>query len=694
MVTAKSEIPQRKTGIRRKFTLLIFSSTLITIALGIVISYFFAFNALRDSLGKEYVQMSQMLASFVKETFNDEIENATTYAARILWIEAAANADVKYEKMDSATVKRWLSDMDAAWAKSTDDSPLVSEYLQNKISGSINDILKVRKSIYDLLITDKSGGLVAASNKPPKFSQADEEWWKATFDHGNGKLYVGDIETNESTKALVIPLALPIKDKSGAVVGILKESISIDRLFGRLKEFRIGETGHAVLLDRNGYILFHYKIPPMYAKYRSEGFDNLLKSKKLYNLIVNPYTHKAKMFMAFTKIELPLFKEKGIYWRLFIDQDAEEAFAPLNKFVFNIAIVMLVIILIMIPIGYILSGIYAKSINKLQAATQKILQGDWDYDIKIRTNDEIEEFADSFGTMVSNLKTKQKELTQAKEEMEELAHSLEKKVDDRTKDLKTAQRKTLSILEDLTDAKNRLEREAVELEKALKIKSDFISTVSHELRTPLAAIKESISIVLDGVTGTTTDGQKEFLEMAKRNVDRLARLINDILDFQKMESGKMVFNMQKNDINEAVEEVGNTMATIASQKNLDFTLDLETNLPKLTFDKDKIIQVLTNLVSNAVKFTDKGGITIKTASKGNGVYVSVQDTGVGIKEEDIPKLFAEFEQLERAEERQAGGTGLGLAISKRIIERHDGRIWASSEHGKGSTFTFFLPFNQ
>ena len=688
----KSKTAQRKIGIRRKITLTIFSSTIITIALGIVISYFFAFNALRDSLGKEYVQMSQMLASFVKESFQDEIENAMTYASRILWIETVEESNARYNNMDADTINRWFSDTDKGWADAGENSPIVREHLENRISLSIKDILKVRHSISEILITDKLGGLVAASRKPAKFYQADEEWWKEAYNGGKGKVYVGDIESNEPTKALVIPLALPIKDRDNTVIGVLRETISIDRLFGRLKEFRIGETGHAVLLDRNGYILFHYKIPPMGAKYRSESFDNLLKSEKLYNLIINPYTHKAKMFMAFTKIELPIFKEKGIYWRLFIDQDAEEAFAPLNKFVFNIAIVMLAIIIIMIPVGYILSGFYANPINKLHIATGKILQGDWDYDMNVRTGDEIEEFADSFEAMVSNLKTKQKELTEAKEDMEELARSLEKKVEERTKDLKAAQQRTLHILSDLTDAKNRLERETKELEKVLKIKSDFISTVSHELRTPLAAIKESIAIVLDGVTGNVTESQTEFLNMAKRNVDRLGRLINDILDFQKLESGKMVFNMQKNDMNEVVKETGNTMATLANQKDLEFSLELEENLPQFTFDKDKIIQVLTNLVSNAIKFTDKGGISIKTSSKGNGIYVAVHDTGIGIKEEDIPKLFREFEQLEKGEDRKTGGTGLGLAISKKMIEGHDGRIWAVSEYGAGSTFTFFLPF--
>ena len=243
---------------------------------------------------------------------------------------------------------------------------------------------------------------------------------------------------------------------------------------------------------------------------------------------------------------------------------------------------------------------------------------------------------------------------------------------------------------DLTDAKNKLEIETRELEKVLKIKSDFISTVSHELRTPLAAIKESISIVLDGVTGDTTNGQSEFLNMAKRNVDRLGRLINDILDFQKLDSGKMKFNFEANNINEIIKDVYRTMAPSAKKAGLDILLELDDSLPQCSFDNDKITQVLTNLIVNAMKFTKTGNITIKTGRSSDSICVSVSDTGCGIKKEDMSKIFNKFEQLGSGGERKTGGTGLGLAISKEIIEQHNGTISFESIFGKGSMFTFTL----
>jgi len=228
------------------------------------------------------------------------------------------------------------------------------------------------------------------------------------------------------------------------------------------------------------------------------------------------------------------------------------------------------------------------------------------------------------------------------------------------------------------------------LKEAVKAKSAFTSMVSHELRTPLGALKESVSQVLEGMLGTLTEDQRKFLEIAKRNVNRLARLITEVLDFQTLEAGKMVFKIQDNDINEVVKETKETMNIIAKEKGLDFILNLDKGLPKIKFDRDKVSQVLSNLVNNSLKLTEKGNITISTTQGNNVIQVSVKDTGFGIKEEDMPRLFQEYEQLER----KTGGTGLGLAISLEIIKAHGGKIWAESTFGQGTTMHFILPIEE
>jgi PAS domain S-box-containing protein len=249
------------------------------------------------------------------------------------------------------------------------------------------------------------------------------------------------------------------------------------------------------------------------------------------------------------------------------------------------------------------------------------------------------------------------------------------------------QRAWLALLRDITERKEAEEK----LKETMKMKSEFTSTVSHELRTPLTAIKEGIAPVLDGLFGEINEEQKELLGIAKKNVDRLTRLINDVLDFQKLDAGKMKFDIQPHDINEIARDVYEMLALTAKDTGINFLLELDDSLPEIGFDSDKITQVLTNLVNNAMKFTEKGTITIKTYKIEDTVQVSVSDTGCGIRKEDLPKVFDSFEQLSHGGDRKTGGTGLGLTISKEIVERHGGMIWVESKHGKGSKFTFTLP---
>jgi signal transduction histidine kinase len=233
-----------------------------------------------------------------------------------------------------------------------------------------------------------------------------------------------------------------------------------------------------------------------------------------------------------------------------------------------------------------------------------------------------------------------------------------------------------------------------ELKRLSRAKSDFTSMVSHELRTPLTVIKESIRIVHGGMAGAINSEQEDFLATAKRNIDRLARLINDVLDFQKLESKKAEIHMMENDINELVNEIKESFVPMAKNNGLELATELEKALPPILLDRDKIMQVMTNLVSNALKVMEKGKITLKTKLLENAVCVSVEDQGPGIKEEDLPKLFQPFSQLAAGSKRKLGSTGLGLAISKEIVEEHKGKIGVESAYGKGSTFYFLLPIKK
>ncbi len=248
----------------------------------------------------------------------------------------------------------------------------------------------------------------------------------------------------------------------------------------------------------------------------------------------------------------------------------------------------------------------------------------------------------------------------------------------------------LVALNDVTDRKQAEE----ELKAAMEMKSQFISTVSHELRTPLTAIREAVIIVLEGVAGKIKKDQKHFLDLAKRNIDRLARLIDEILDFQKLDAGKMKFNVRQNSLASAVEEACTTMRPHAHKNGIDLVVDLEANLPVSLFDSDRIIQALTNLISNAIKFTPEGGQVRVSARHRNGKLVlEISDTGLGIPKEDLPRIFDRFYRVQRPG-KEIKGTGLGLPIVRKIVAGHGGRIEVETELDRGTTFTVILPVSR
>ncbi len=239
-------------------------------------------------------------------------------------------------------------------------------------------------------------------------------------------------------------------------------------------------------------------------------------------------------------------------------------------------------------------------------------------------------------------------------------------------------------------AEEQLKNKNEELERLYHLKSEFTSMVSHELRTPLAAIKEGISIVTDGTAGGISKDQAQFLGIAKRNVDRLHRIIDDILDFSKLEARKNTLKLNLANLAGVIREAVRAHDSLARSHGLKIEMQLADEIPNTMLDEDRILQVMDNLIGNAIKFTDKGTISVNASVLENSVVVSISDTGIGIAKEDLPRLFHKFEQFSHSK-KVAGGTGLGLAICKEIVEQHGGRIWAESEHGAGSRFYFTIP---
>lgn len=225
-----------------------------------------------------------------------------------------------------------------------------------------------------------------------------------------------------------------------------------------------------------------------------------------------------------------------------------------------------------------------------------------------------------------------------------------------------------------------------------QIKSEFVSTVSHELRTPLTAIKGYVDLLMEGEAGELSETQREFLTIVKHNSDKLVGLINDLLDISRIESGRVHLQVVPVDLSDVVADTAGTFSAAFGPGGLSLDIGLPEDLPRIAADPKRIGQVLTNLVSNAVKYSPHGGtVRVSARAEVDEVVVDVADTGLGLSEEDSERVFGKFFRADSSSTQEVGGTGLGLAICKSIVELHGGDIWVESELGTGSTFSFSIP---
>jgi signal transduction histidine kinase len=258
---------------------------------------------------------------------------------------------------------------------------------------------------------------------------------------------------------------------------------------------------------------------------------------------------------------------------------------------------------------------------------------------------------------------------------------------------------------ELTEKNRRLAQAVERLQEADRVKSNFLATVSHELRTPLTSVIGYSEMLLEGIAGELNDEQREYVRTVMEKGDQLLQLITGILDISRMEAGEMKISKSPFELEDVLSTALSTVAPHARRKKLTLHCTLEPGLPLVFGDRDKVRQVLLNLIGNAIKFTPEGGrIEIAAmvatlaqpapdlpADSPRGVRIWVKDSGIGVPLEHQKRVFDPFFQVDNSSTREYGGTGLGLSIVRRLVEAHGGAVWVDSENGKGSTFAFTIP---
>jgi signal transduction histidine kinase len=345
-------------------------------------------------------------------------------------------------------------------------------------------------------------------------------------------------------------------------------------------------------------------------------------------------------------------------WSVIIERPVQEAYEPIYASMYRTSSLLLVGLGMALLASLIVARRVVRPLQTLRRGVERIGGGDMNLRLDLKTGDEIEVLADEFNRMAETLR--------------EAYGGLEDKVTERTRELAVANER---------------------LKQLDHLKSDFVSNVSHELRTPLTAIKGSVDLLLRGVPGALNEKQTHYLARVRSNTQHLAGLISDLLDLSKIEAGKMELKATRVSLGGLIHEVVETLRPIAAEKliHLEAATAEPSNL--VWADREKVTQVLMNLLGNAIKFSPpQGQVTVSTIANGKEwVQVCVEDAGPGIPAEQQEKIFEKFYQVTRDGRQKPKGTGLGLAISKSLVELHGGKIWVESHLNHGSTFAFTLP---
>ncbi|MBI3616442.1 MAG: HAMP domain-containing protein [Candidatus Omnitrophica bacterium] len=446
---------------------------------------------------------------------------------------------------------------------------------------------------------------------------------------------------------------------------------------------QLPKGGRFAVIDREGTILFHY---PESKKWVGRS----MRQAPLIRVLLASREGTAEVagldgvpcLAAFS----PLEKKPERDLTVAVSIPKERVFSKFNPFfprsVWGFVFIGLLALLEAWFIGHFL---VIRPVNLLEDAVDRIRRGDF----SVRTGmagspHELSRLARSFDEIPNALRRE-------KEKSQRFSEDLERRVKERTAQLETTNRGLQREIIHRKQVEEALRVANKRYQELSALKDKFVATVSHELRTPLSIIKEGVGLLFDRAVGELNEQQDKLLDISGKNIDRLSRIISDLLDISKLEAGKVTLRMERVDLKDLVRQVAATFQPEVEQKGLELKMGFPSEQMEAYADSDKVIQVLTNLVDDALRFTEKGSIEISAQAKEDFIECAVSDTGIGIAAENLPKVFQKFEQFSRTSDKAAKGTGLGLAIAKELIELQQGTIRVESAPGVGTIFTFTLP---
>jgi signal transduction histidine kinase len=373
-----------------------------------------------------------------------------------------------------------------------------------------------------------------------------------------------------------------------------------------------------------------------------------------------------------------------------------------SEIIRDVTIVNLLIFLFSVAaIGFVLyltTVYFTRPVGRLLEGTKAVARGDLDYKIKVKAKDELGKLASAFNQMTADLKQSHEQIRKHAEELEQKVADRTKELDMKIKELTDTKTAVLNMMEDtdetnkeLVETQEELKRSLEELKNLDVKKDEFISIAAHELKTPLTSIHGFSQLLQNRDVAKNPEKREKYLKIMDSETKRLAKLVNDILDLSRIDLGTFKLNLEGVEITKLMEDVGREMNVQMKEKGLESEYNVDKKLSNIITDKERLTEILINLINNAVKYTPEGKITVKVSRENDFVHFVVKDTGIGIAKEYHDKLFRRFYQVDSSYTRKAGGVGLGLALCKELTTLLGGKIWFESEPGNGSEFHFTIP---
>jgi len=543
-------------------------------------------------------------------------------------------------------IQQFVQDIEKTLRASTQTPDIVAAGLTAAYRFQLSKLLKVTPAITTATVLDANGRELLKESRvemtrPEELGDrsSDEAFVQA---RGGGPFFSPVYFVRQSEPYMRI--AVRIEPFAGEVIGVLIAEVNLKYIWEVISQIKVGQTGYAYVVSREGDLIAH---PDISLVLQKRNLSNLGQVRAALAGASGPFAAQPNLagqqvFPAYAVIP-------DLGWAVLVERPTDEAYAPLYASVLRTSVLLLVGLGMAILASLLISRRVVRPVEVLRQGAARIGAGALDHRIEVRTGDELEALATEFNRMADQL--------------QESYAGLEQKVEERTR----------------------------ELEIANKHKSQFLANMSHELRTPLNGIQGYTELIMDGIYGEVPEKIKEVMERIQQSGNRLLGLINAVLDLSKIEAGRITLSLADYSIQGIVQNVFTAVEPLAAEKKLALNVNIQPDLPVGKGDEQRITQVLTNLVGNAIKFTEVGKVGVQVTSENGTFIVAVSDTGTGIAEADQQKVFEEFQQADSSSTRKKGGTGLGLTIAKKIVELHGGRIWVESNLGQGSVFQFTLP---